>query len=52
MATKAEKDDFRAYCKAVTDRQIVEVLRKEMEARRVDYARIAQLEAALRGIET
>lgn len=46
--TEAEKNDFAAFCRGATDRQLSEIIRKEAAARRADCVRIAQAEVSAR----
>lgn len=48
--TQSEQADFRAFCKAATDRQLEEIWHKEKTAGRTVYADIAHAELASRGI--
>lgn len=45
-----DKREFQAYLQACTDRQVRGVYEKERDAGRRDYARLAEAEAATRGI--
>lgn len=49
--TKSEEQDFRGYLRNCTDRQVRGVYEKERDAGRTDYQRLAEIEAARRGIE-
>lgn len=47
---KSDYSEFEAFCRQATDAQIVNIYRKEMDARRRDYAAIAKEEAVRRGV--
>ena len=49
--TESDREEFIAYLKGCTDRQVVGVYEKEMAAGRKDYAELAKHEAELRRIE-
>lgn len=48
--TQREREEFRDYCRSVTDRQLVAVYEKERAANRRVYAQIAKDEAERRQI--
>jgi hypothetical protein len=48
--TEEDLDDFVNYCKQLTDTQVKNVYRKEKDAGRDEYARVAKAEAARRNI--
>lgn len=49
--TSDDADDFRAYCFQCTSSQLRNVYRKERDAGRDGYARIARWVAEARGVE-
>lgn len=49
--TKKDESEFRGYLRQCTDRQVRGVYEKERDAGRTDYMRLAEIEAARRGIE-
>jgi hypothetical protein len=51
MVSESDLDEFEAYCRTLTDRQVAEALEKEMTAFRYAYARVARAELRRRGIE-
>lgn len=48
---RRDRDEFAAYLRNCTDRQVQGVYEKEKGAGRLDYADLAVAEAARRGIE-
>lgn len=48
--TKREESEFRGYLRHCTDNQVRGVYEKEKIANRTDYMRLAEIEAAHRGI--
>ena len=46
--TKQDREEFAAFCRNATDRQLIEIEAKERSARRFAYAEIANQEAASR----
>ena len=48
--TQADKEDFRNYCRGVTDAQLREVYRKEKTANRRSYAAVALAEMERRNL--
>ncbi len=48
--TARDRVEFRAYCATLTDVQVCNVVRKEQNANRMVYARIAFAEAERRGL--
>lgn len=48
--TKQERAQFVAFCQNATDRQLPNIYQKERDAGRFDYAAIAEVEAARRGV--
>lgn len=51
MQRRKDAEEFRLYVQACTDRQVLEVMRKEQAAGRTHYAVIAQREADARKLE-
>jgi hypothetical protein len=49
--SKRDREDFEAYLKNCTDRQVLGVLEKERGAGREAYASLARAEARSRGLE-
>lgn len=49
--TKQDKTEFAAYLRQLTDVQLRNVYRKELDAHRPSYANLALTEASIRGIE-
>jgi hypothetical protein len=48
---KQDREEFRAYCRGVSDKQVIGVWEKETSAGRRAYAAIAAAEAERRGLE-
>lgn len=51
VMTKRDRDEFTQYLRQCTDNQVRGVYEKEQAANRTDYAMLAEIEAAKRGIE-
>lgn len=49
--TNQDKLEFKQYLRQCTDKQVLGVLEKERGAGREDYANLAEIEAARRGLE-
>lgn len=49
--TDREEQEFRSYLRQCTDWQVVGVFEKEHAAGRLDYMRLAEIEAACRKID-
>ena len=49
--TAQDEREFRGYLRQCSDRQVIGVYEKERAASRTDYMRLAEIEAARRGLE-
>lgn len=50
MPSQSDRKEFAAFCRQATDSQLLAIHEKEKAARRQAYARLAQEEAARRGL--
>lgn len=48
--TQKDRDEFIAYLRNCTDRQVIGVYQKEKDAKRISYIRLAKAEMERRGI--